>query len=262
MVSTYLWMQAFSGGAEVAIRPPSIDAFRRELVPALVDLAEPQRAAAGRAPVGVRVELGRAAGRTDDRLGAEPVVRPTPGPAPEPPAPGPGPPPPGPGPREPGTPPTAPGVPPAGPTVPEPPSSPGAPDPTPAGGSPGPTGGVRPPAAVQPTAGTPDATSAETGRKRPEKAAKRERPAPAQEARGATPARPAIPPRPQEQKPTTAPAATPAHPAVPPAHSSAHRKDDAGETAVTASPAPAPATEQAEKAEHGHGNSGGNRRQP
>ena len=254
-MSAYLWMQAFSGGAGVVIRPPSIDAFRRELVPALVDLAEPRRAAAVRAAIGVRVELGRAAGRTDDRLGAVPVVTSPPGPAPEPPEPGPAPP--GPGPREPGTPPTAPGAPPAGQTVPEPPSSPGAPDPTPVGGSSAATAGVRPPAAVQPTAGTPDATSAETekGRKRPQKAAKRERPASAQAARRATPAQPAIPPQPQEYGPTTAPAATPAQPA----HSSAHRKDDAGETPVTASPAPAPATE---KAEHGHGNPGGNSKKP
>nr|MBA3384432.1 hypothetical protein [Actinomycetota bacterium] len=71
-VSAYLWMQAFSGGAEVVIRPPSIDAFRREVVPALIDLAEPRPAAAERAAIRVSVDLGRAARRTDDRFGAEP----------------------------------------------------------------------------------------------------------------------------------------------------------------------------------------------
>jgi hypothetical protein len=228
-VSAYLWLQAFSGGAEAVIRPPSLDAFRREIVTALVDLAEPRRVAAERAARGIRVSLGPVAAGADDRFGTEPLATPPPAAAPEPPPPGP---------REPGTPPTPPDTPPAGPAPGTPPAGP-APRTPPAGPAvPKPPSAPGVPAAVQPTAGTPVASSPKPakGTKPPEKATKRERPVQAQAAHGATPAQPAIPPRPQEQKPATAPAATPAKPAVPP--------------------------QPAEEPEHGHGNSGGNGKKP
>ena len=240
-ISAYLWTRAFTGGAEVVIRPPSIDAFRREIVPALIDLAEPRRAAAERAAELVRAGLNRSGGPTGDFGAAVPVASPPAAPGGEP--------------REPGTPPLAPGAPPAGPTVPEPPATPPAPTPTPRAAA-GTAGG---PTSVQPTTPSAVAVPAKPGRtkqraaQRSGKPPKSERAAATLRPGGTTPAQPATPPRPQEQKPTSHPAAKPATPATPPPHASANRKDAETVGAAPSAPAPAPAAET----DHGQGNGGG-----
>ena len=94
-VSAYLWARAFTGGAELVVRPPSVDAVRQEVVPALIDVAEPRRQA--HRAVNAQQAVGpRGAGTPDTSVSAPraiPISRPSgskPAPAPTPPASNPG----------------------------------------------------------------------------------------------------------------------------------------------------------------------------
>jgi hypothetical protein len=208
-VSAYLWARAFTGGAELVVRQPSVEAVKQEAVPALIAVAEPRRQARRPAPAAtvIRVGVVRAPSSAVRAPRATPVSRPSaPRPAPTPPAP------------TPATPPTPPQPPPS-----SPPTEPAAPTPQPAPApapppAPSPGGAGTPAAApATPPAAQPSPTPADDeDRKRGNRRKEHER---------ATPARPAIPPHPQEQKPP--PGATPAVPAVPPPHDA--DCDDRGE---------------------------------
>lgn len=201
-VSAYLWARAFTGGAELVVRPPSVDIAKEEVVPALIAVAEPRRQA--HRPVRA-TRVVRAVGPTSNSAAsaprAIPISRPSsPKPAPKPPTANPGTPSPAPAPTPQPTPQPAPTAPSPGPAAPSPAPAPSA----------GPSASGGTPAAV-PSAPPVSQPPAQPAQDDDRKQAKRRK-----EQEGATPAQPAIPPRPQDQKPP--PAATPAVPAVPPSH--------------------------------------------
>jgi peptidoglycan DL-endopeptidase CwlO len=200
-VSAYLWARAFTGGAELVVRPPSVDAVKQEVVPALVAVAEPRRQARrpARTTRVVRVSVARVPGSAVPAPRAIPVSRPSsPKPAPTPPASNPTPTPPAPTPSPTPSPPVAP-----------------TPSPTPAP-APTPTGAGTPAAVPTPPASQPSPQQPSRGddKKKGKRRGEHER---------ATPAQPAMPPRPHEEKPPQA--ATPAIPAVPPPHAGNEDED-------------------------------------
>ena len=217
-LSAYLWARAFTGGAELVVRPPSVDAVRQEVVPALIAAAEPRREAhrpAVRATRVVQVGVVPEPSSAVQAPRAIPISRPTsPKPTPTPPESNPG-----------ATPPPAPSPAPAPQPAPSPPASPAAPPAAPPGPAPTPggQGGSGTPAAVPTAPQTPQPSPQQPQNDDRNKGKGRK------EHERATPAQPAVPPRPQEQKPP--PAATPAVPAVPPAQAGSGDDscDDRGE---------------------------------
>jgi hypothetical protein len=198
VVSVHLWLRAFTGGVEAAVPAPSVVAIDREVVPALLDLGAPRRAASGRSVDGLPSGPGRAQapGQTPAASDGAASERTTPTGS------------------DAVRPPSAPGAP--APPAPPPPAPP-QPAPPGGGGGSGPAAIPPSPPAVQPAPPTPAAApQPKPADPSPSVAGKK----PKHERRPhvtATQARPAVPAHRQDPPPVP-PAATPAVPAVPPTH--------------------------------------------